>query len=52
MMIVRKTRKGPVSRFVDVLPIEAGDSSSIVTRDRFLSFKFLNDQITEYNRQR
>jgi ribonuclease HI len=27
-------------------------SSSIITRDRFLSFKFLNDQITKHNRQR
>ncbi len=27
-------------------------SSSTITRDRFLSFKFLNDQITEQNRQR
>jgi ribonuclease HI len=27
-------------------------SSSTITRDRFLSFKFLNDQITKHNRQR
>jgi hypothetical protein len=27
-------------------------SSSIITRDRFISFKFLNDQITKYNCQR
>jgi ribonuclease HI len=27
-------------------------SSSIITRDKFISFKFLNDQITKYNRQK
>jgi ribonuclease HI len=27
-------------------------SSSTITRDRFLSFKFLNDQITKHNRRK
>jgi ribonuclease HI len=48
-----------ISKHADISKNEKADqlaksvfSSSTITRDRFLSFKFLNDRIEEHNRQR